>query len=206
MRPGFTPTFRIRMRASGWMAPRTIQAAAELASPGTSISRLFNGPGPMLTLFPFTEMSAPMARSIRSVWSRVAEGWCTTVRPLRPQPRQQHGRFNLGASHRESVVNPPKPTTTNLQGRVSVTVPAKDFGAHEPQGLYHPTHGALDEGVVAGQHGEKRGERPALPTSFAWWYRCFARPAPAQAPGILRAPAPTMVSLRPLEPGLVSPT
>ena len=47
----------------------------------------------------------PRARSIRSVWSRVATGSRTVVRPSARQPRQQDRRLDLGARDRRRVVD-----------------------------------------------------------------------------------------------------
>ena len=68
------------------MAARTIQGAAELASPGTRKWVAWRGPGSTATLLPLTETRAPMARSIRSALSRLGAGSRTRVGPCAPSP------------------------------------------------------------------------------------------------------------------------
>ena len=47
-----------------------------------------------------TSTSAPKARSMRSVWSRVGSGSITSVSPAAFRPGQQHRRLHLGRGHR----------------------------------------------------------------------------------------------------------
>ena len=87
-RVGLTPTSRRRSSASGWIAPATSQkAAADDVARDPLVDRLHDcaslesrppaPPSPPARAGPPT----PRARSIRSVWSRVATASRTVVRP-----------------------------------------------------------------------------------------------------------------------------
>ena len=81
-RDSFTFTPRMETSASGWQAPRTSQGAALEMSPGTrkeSGSRRVAGW--MRTLAGPSASSAPIDRSIRSLWSRDFAGSATRVSP-----------------------------------------------------------------------------------------------------------------------------
>ena len=108
MRPGFTPTFRSRMLASGWMAPRH--------QPGRCRARVPRHIDLQAIQWPRSDAYAVAVH--RDVCAHCSEhplgvvprsrGLVYDGAPIRPQPRQQHCRFNLGAGHRQCVVNPPQ--------------------------------------------------------------------------------------------------
>ena len=68
-RVGLIPTSVIHNSASGCTAAATIQNAAELMSPGICTSAAVSGLGNIEIDRPSTSICAPMAVSIRSVWS-----------------------------------------------------------------------------------------------------------------------------------------
>ena len=86
-RVGFVLTPSRRSSASGWMEPATSQNAAADGSPGTmsSMARGVAGPVRVTTWRPRASVDSrtatPRARSIRSVWSRVATASVTVVSP-----------------------------------------------------------------------------------------------------------------------------
>ena len=92
-RVGFTPTPRTWTSASGCATAATSQNAAELMSPGTSTSTAFNACGLIETVRPSVTTSAPIAESMRSVWSRDAAGWWSTVRPSARSPARSRADF-----------------------------------------------------------------------------------------------------------------
>ena len=83
LRLGLTPTPVRRSSASGWAAAATIQKAAALMSPGTRRLRGVSSPVSGETRWPPSPatITAPMARSMRSVWSREGAGSSSTVSP-----------------------------------------------------------------------------------------------------------------------------
>jgi hypothetical protein len=104
-RVGLTPTPTRVSSASGWQAPATSQKTAEERSPATrSSSGATVWPPRRLTTTPPgvapSELSTetPRARSIRSVWSRVATGSRTAVVPsaARPASRMADLTWALG--------------------------------------------------------------------------------------------------------------
>ncbi len=97
-RVGFTPTSRSRSSASGWMAPATSQKAAADTSPGTRSSIACTVVPPCIdqvTAPSVTPRSTgtPRARSIRSVWSRVATDSRTVVLPSARTPANRIADF-----------------------------------------------------------------------------------------------------------------
>ena len=82
VRVGFTPTFL--QSTSPRNAPSARKYAALEMSPGTSTSMAVKSLSPTNTSVPATRMSAPIAASMRSVWSRVLMSSCTSVSPLAP--------------------------------------------------------------------------------------------------------------------------
>ena len=68
------------------MHAATIQKAAELTSPGTGTSRDSKADRRTETRSPSTSISAPIHRSMRSVWSRDSAGWTTVVRSSANRP------------------------------------------------------------------------------------------------------------------------
>ena len=201
MRPRFTPTFRSRMRASGWIAPRTNQAAAELASPGTSISKLFNGPGPMLTLFPFTEMSAPMARSIRSVWSRVAEGWWTTVRPSAPNPANSTADLTWAlATGRVYSMPCNPPPRISKGGNRSPSLPKISAPMRRNGSITRRMGRWTSEASPVST--ERKGREASTPDIIRMVVPLFRTSSTCSGSRNPSRPRPAIVSLRPFEPGL----
>ena len=98
-RVGFAPTPRSVRSASGWMAAATSQNAAADTSPGTrsSIACTVRPPSIVIATAPSARPDAssssrsvrtaiPRARSIRSVWSRVATASRTVVEPSARSP------------------------------------------------------------------------------------------------------------------------
>ncbi len=92
---GLTPTSLRLISASGWRAPATSQKAAALKSPGT---RRLSGvrswlSGDRRRAFPSSLRSAPIARSIRSVWSRDRAGSSSVVSPSAWSPASRSADF-----------------------------------------------------------------------------------------------------------------
>ena len=82
VRRGFTPTSGIRISDPGTIAAPAIQNAAALASPGADTSKGRSAaPGRTVILGPSTSISAPIAASIRSVWSRDGPGSSIVLAP-----------------------------------------------------------------------------------------------------------------------------
>ena len=72
VRVGLMPTPVSRSSASGWITAATIQNAAAETSFGTRIeSGVSAAPGVSRTAGPSRSTRAPIAASMRSVWSRV---------------------------------------------------------------------------------------------------------------------------------------
>ena len=98
-RVGLTPTSWMTSSASGWIAPATSQNAAAETSPGTCSAIAATALPP--STVQATEPSAasvrstgtPRARSIRSVWSRVATASRTVVRPSARSPASRIADF-----------------------------------------------------------------------------------------------------------------
>ena len=104
-RVGFTPTPSSVSSASGWIAPATSQKAAADTSPGTRSSTACTDrlPAPTRPRGPVVGLprstGTPLARSIRSVWSRVAMASRTVVvaaRRARPASRIADLTWALG--------------------------------------------------------------------------------------------------------------
>ena len=114
-RVGLTPTPSSTSSASGWAAPATSQKAAAEMSPGTASSsgRTTWPPAidtrwaPSLPPPPTASdaTSTPRARSIRSVWSRVAVASVTDVTPsaARPASRMADFTWALGTAVVQSI-------------------------------------------------------------------------------------------------------
>ena len=130
-RVGLTPTPADLSSASGWIAPATSQKAAAETSPGTrsSIARTVTPPsiGPRDPAdrpgWPTSSRSTatPRARSIRSVWSRVATASRTVVRPSARSPARRIADFTcaLGTGRRD-VDRPERGVTDHGQGRKGI--------------------------------------------------------------------------------------
>ena len=75
---------------------------------------------------------------------------------------QEDRALDLGARHRQAVVDPVQPTTAHDQRRETTAVAAVDRGPHDPQRPGHAVHGAPARRSVADEHGQavERG-RPA---------------------------------------------
>ncbi len=87
VRVGFMPTPVKRTSASGWTDAATIQKAAAEMSFGTRIESGASGTsGLSRTAGPSRPMRAPIAASMRSVWSRVGSGSSTIVSPSAKSP------------------------------------------------------------------------------------------------------------------------
>ena len=84
VRVGFTPTSARVMWLSGVTDAATMRKAADEMSPATVMSSGWSGVAgrSLWMVLPYTSMGAPMARSMRSVWSRAGPGSRTMVRPL----------------------------------------------------------------------------------------------------------------------------
>ena len=98
-RVGLTPTSRRISSASGWMAPATSQNAAAETSPGTRSVTACTEPllrpsrPPRRPRRSVRSTGTPRARSIRSVWSRVATDSRTVVRPSARSPASRIADF-----------------------------------------------------------------------------------------------------------------
>ncbi len=94
VRVGLRPTSVMRSREPGIAAAATSQNAAEEISPGTAKSHDSGicPPGREM-LLPLIRVETRKAASIRSVWSRVAEGWTTTVVPSEKSPARSTALF-----------------------------------------------------------------------------------------------------------------
>ena len=106
-RVGFVLTPSRRSSASGWIEAATSQKAAPDGSAGTVSSMAATGPGrrghtawAAVRCESTRARSTPRARSIRSVWSRVAIGLRHGRRPVRGERREQDRGLDLGAGHR----------------------------------------------------------------------------------------------------------
>ena len=101
VRLGLRPTASISIAEPSMAAAAQAKNAADEMSPGTSISRPTSRCPPVtLTTRPSRPTSTPKARNARSVWSRVADGSRTLVRPsaCRPASRTALLTCALGTS------------------------------------------------------------------------------------------------------------
>ena len=139
-RVGLTPTSRRTSSASGWMAPATSQNAAAETSPGTrSVTACTVSPPSTVTATapsadPVRSTGTPRARSIRSVWSRVATDSRTVVRPSARNPASRIADFTCALG--TGVVNVDRPergTTDHGQGREGVVPAGVKLRAHRAQ-------------------------------------------------------------------------
>ena len=105
VRVGFTLTPWTTICACGWAAPATSQKAAELMSPGTRTSTAVRADGRTAMRSPSRSTSAPIACSIRSVWSLVAAGSRTTVCALRSKPCDEQAGLKLSAGDGHLVLD-----------------------------------------------------------------------------------------------------
>ena len=83
VRVGLTPT-PVMVRCDwGTSSPAASRKAAEEMSPGTAMSSGVRGRlgRSLVVTRPSTRIGAPMAASMRSVWSRAGPGWRTMARP-----------------------------------------------------------------------------------------------------------------------------
>ena len=170
-RVGFVLTPSRRSSASGWIAAATSQNAAPDGSAGTvSSTRRDRGragqpdrrggrrpPSPRRT-------ATPRARSIRSVWSRVATASVTRVSPSAASARQQDRGLHLGAGNGRRVVDGRERRPARhgqRQQRVAAARPAND-GAHRAQRLHDAAHRPAPERRVPVEDREQRppGEQP----------------------------------------------
>jgi len=124
VRNGFTPTPRItsdepgsRRRGRGRRRPREV-ARDRHRQRIEAIARA------TVTAFPSRTTPAPIAASIRSVWSRDRIG-STTVTGSRRTAGEQQGRLHLRGSHRHFVPDPPERPPADAQGRKPVPVPPR---------------------------------------------------------------------------------
>ena len=107
--------------------------------------------------------STPRARSMRSVWSRVAVASVTDVTPsaARPASRMADFTWALGTAVVQSIDRSgARPVTRERrEGRV---VGAVDRGAHGPQGLRHAPHRpAAERGIAVERHVQRRARQEA---------------------------------------------
>src|SRR5205807_4971413 len=95
VRLGLSPTSRMVTDQSGRSAAAAIQKADDEKSPGTdrSIGRSGCWDGRTTTPSAVALTSVPIARSSRSVWSRVATGSTTVVGPLAESPASRSALF-----------------------------------------------------------------------------------------------------------------
>ena len=100
-----------------------------------------------------TVRSAPASASISSVWVRVVTASRTMVVPLGRQPGEEDGRLHLGTGHPGRPVDAVEVAAPDPERGQAAGAPAAHVGAHEPEGLGHPVHGAGRERLVAHQPG-----------------------------------------------------
>ena len=110
VRLGLRPTFSTVSSAPGVMAPATSQKAAELMSPGTTTCwPRRQAPGTTVTSVwpgPPTVSSAPKARSMRSLWSRLWAGSITVVGPVAVRPASRMALFTWAEATGVRIVVP----------------------------------------------------------------------------------------------------
>ena len=95
VRVGLTPTPVRVSSASGCTVAATIQGAAAEMSPGMVTSSASRSPseGVSVTAAPSCATFAPMAESMRSLWSRVCAGSTTVVGPSAPRAASSNADF-----------------------------------------------------------------------------------------------------------------
>ena len=155
-RVGLTPTSWMTSSASGWTAPATSQNAAAETSPGTCSSIAATALPPSLSRPPshrppsVRSTGTPRARSIRSVWSRVATASRTVVRPSARSPASRIADFTcaLGTAVVYSIARSGVRPTTVSGGRESLRRPWS-VGAHRAQWFDDTSDRSAAQRIVA---------------------------------------------------------
>ena len=108
-RVGLSPTPVSSRSASGCSVAATIHAAAVLMSPGTLTSTASRSPagGVSVTAVPSVAMPAPIAPSMRSVWSRDRDGSTTVVGPSAARPASSSADLTCADATGVSMRCPP---------------------------------------------------------------------------------------------------
>ena len=130
-----------RQLGVGMVAPATSQKAAAETSPGTRSSTACTRPPPSRLTDdpaggpdPSRRTSMPRARSMRSVWSRVATDSRTVGPSVGPQPGQQDRRLDLSARHRRRDIDrPERGMADHGEWREGVVAAGVNHGAHGAQ-------------------------------------------------------------------------
>ena len=210
-RVGLRPTFSISSSLPGTISAATMKNAAELGSPGTSITCGFSSASPTIRIVRVpcestsTVRSAPNPRSIRSEWSRVGTGSITVVMPgvLRPASRTALLTCALATGRRYSIGTAGLAPRT-VSGRrppslASIAAPIWLSGSitrpiGRPDRLASPTKVAeiawLDTRPIS-----NRVEVPELPMSSG---ACGWSNAPTPTPWTRHSPSPTRSTLAPI--------
>ena len=192
-RVGFVPTPRSVRSASGWMAAATSQKAAADGSPGTCSSIAATAEPPSISttapVAPSIQLrtAMPRARSMRSVWSRVATASWTLVVPLALSPASRIADFTWAdgtgvlQSIERSSARPPMVTGGSASpSRAEIRAPIARSGS-----MIRAT-------------GRRRSE--SSPSSVA------PTPAPARSPTIRRSVVPELPQSRTPPGGMIPAT
>ena len=134
VRRGLSRTFSMRTNASGRTRPATTRNAALETSPGTSRETGRRVAPPWTeTAAPFTSTATPNAGSRRSVWSRVAAGSTTVVRPSAWSPASRTADFTcaLGVVMAQCIAlsGPPSITRGGFPSDEDVRAPMRRKGS-----------------------------------------------------------------------------
>ena len=172
VRVGLSPTFLESVFP--FKTPRAIKYAAEEMSAGTQTSAAFKRLFFTRTVSPSTEMSAPMAESMRSVWSRDFCGSVTRVSPSAESPARRTALFTCAEATRSVTSAPCRGAGYTYTG----ARPA-DVRTSAPR---------WDKGRATRSMG--REERDSSPTNFA------SIPFPAAKPIKRRMVVPEFPQLR----------
>lgn len=80
--------------------------------------------------------------------------------------REKNRGFDLSTGRRQSEIYAGQLPAFDDQGGKGISPSARDIGAHQPQRLNQPVHGATTQGNVAGDDGEERsaGQKTAKQT------------------------------------------
>ena len=157
---GESSTPSSRTSESGNTSAATTRKAALEASPGTRTVVPRSGVPPMtLAESPSRSTGTPKAASMRSVWSRLAAGSRTVVRPSACRPASSTAVFTCALATGRSCARPrSRPPVIVMRG---LAVRGLDARAHGPQRRRHALERAPLQRGVARERGAERppGER-----------------------------------------------
>ena len=131
-------------------SPGTGISPGSSAAAGSTVTRRAGSSPWTVTGVPASELlsSAPAARSMRSVWSRVGRRSITLVGSPGEQAGEQQARLHLRAGHRRAVLDPAQLCAADGERRQAV-VGRADVGAHQPQRFDDPVDRPLGNRLVA---------------------------------------------------------